>query len=79
MKSTDKYVDLVCDNCHKPYKIRMNSWYRRIQFNRDNLCHDCVRKAVGAKNKENFAKPEMKKKISDGTKAGINANDIITL
>ena len=65
------FTDLICDNCHKPYKIRTNSLYRRKQFNRPNLCQKCVRKLVGEKNKINFAKPEMKKKISDGTKNGL--------
>ena len=65
------FTELICDNCHKSYKIRTNSLYRRKQFNRPNLCPECSHKLVGEKNKINFAKLEMKKKISEGTKNGL--------
>ena len=67
----DKHVELVCDNCHKAYTIHIRSMYRRKQFNRPNLCQECSRKAVADKNRETFKKPEIKKKISEKTKQGL--------
>jgi len=57
------YIELICDKCLKKYQIRKSSYYRRKQFNRPNLCNDCMHKYVGNRNKEVWQNKSSEEKI----------------